>query len=196
MAGESPWRKGEAPSSKRAGGVLYHMCMAYRRNRRPQGGIVNDSDPRQTPEDPDSSKKSRIDREIEEILARSDNVLPFPPQEDRRKRPSISRHLGTPSTSSLPDAATQFGTQMLGAPILLGLFTAILAFIISGSSQLLANLFAFAAVSLVLLPIIQRFRRPTSAPETKMWRGQAIDPRSDESSPISQIKRWWSSQRG
>lgn len=161
-----------------------------------QDDTVNDSDPTRKPEDPASSNKSRIDREIEEILSRSDNVLPLPPRESRSRRPSIQRPMTPPSASSLPNAAAQWRTQFLNAPILLGLFAAILAFVVSGSSQLLANLFAFAAVVLVLLPIIQRLRRPASAPETKMWRGQVIDPRAGESSPISQIKRWWSSQRG
>ncbi len=170
------------------------MCMASRREHRSQDDTVNDSDSRQTPEDSASSRKSRIDREIEEILARSDNVLPLPPRESRRERPSIQRPLNTPA-SSLSDAAARWRAQVLGAPILLGVIAAILAFLVSGSSQLLANLFAFAAVVLVLLPIIQRYRRPTSPLESKMWRGQVIDPRSDESSPISQLRRWWSSQR-
>lgn len=100
-----------------------------------------------------------------------------------------------PSGSSFSNSATQWRAQLLGAPIVLGLIAAILAFLISGSSQLLANLFAFAAVVLVLLPIIQGVRRPASPPESKMWRGQVIDPRTDESSPIAQLRRWWSSQR-
>lgn len=178
------------------GGVLYHMCMVDRRETALQDDTVNDSDPTQTPEDPASSKKSRIDREIEEILSRSDNVLPLPPRDSRRTRPSIQRPVAGPSPSSLSNTAAQWHTQILSAPLLLGLFAAILAFIISGSSPLLANLFAFAAVVLVLLPIVQRFRSPGSAPEAKMWRGQVIDPRAGESSPISQIRRWWSSQRG
>lgn len=99
------------------------------------------------------------------------------------------------SGSSLSNSATQWRAHLLGAPIVLGLIAAILAFLISGSSQLLANLFAFAAVVLVLLPIIQSVRSPASPPEAKMWRGQAMDPGADEYSPIAQLRRWWSSQR-
>jgi hypothetical protein len=77
----------------------------------------------------------------------------------------------------------------------LALVAALVAILIAGTSQLLANLFAFIAVALVLLPIIQRFRGPATPPESRMWRGQVIDARSEQPSPVSQIKRWWSSQR-
>lgn len=182
--------------SRHVGGVLYHTCVMNWRTDRFQDDTVNDSDSRQTPEDSASSGKSRIDREIDEILSRSDNVLPMPPRESRRNRPSMERPVyASGSSLSNSNSATQWRAQLLGAPIVLGLIAAILAFLISGSSQLLANLFAFAAVVLVLLPIIQGVRSPASPPEARMWRGQAMDPGADESSPIAQLRRWWSSQR-
>lgn len=159
-----------------------------------QDDTVSDSEPRDTPENPASARKSRMDREIEEILADRNNALPPPPSKPRRKRPVTQRPARLPSPS-ISDVASGWAPRLLGAPILLALVAALMAILIAGSSQLLANLFAFVAVALVLLPIVQRFRSPATRPESRMWRGQVIDPRSEESSPVSQLKRWWSSQR-
>ncbi len=155
---------------------------------------MSDPESKDIPEHPASSGKSRMDREIEEILARSETPLPFPPPNSRPRRPQIQRPPKV-TPSPLADVTAQWLPKLLAAPILLAVVAAILAVMIAGVSQLLANLLAFAAVAFVLLPIIQRFRSPSSPPESKMWRGQVIDPRSDQPSPISQIKRWWASQR-
>lgn len=170
------------------------MDMAAGHQNLPQDDTVTDSDSRHTPEGSAPSSKSRVDREIEEILSRSENVLPLPPREPRPKRPSIQKAPQT-SSSSLSDLTARWGPRILAAPILLALGAALVSVLIAGSSPLLANLFAFVAVALVLYPIIQRFRRPSSAPEAKMWRGQEIDPRLNQPTPISLIKQWWSSQR-
>lgn len=178
----------------RVGAVLYHMDIAARHQNLPQDDTVTDSDSRHTPEGSASSSKSRVDREIEEILSRSENVLPLPPPESRPRRPSIQKPPEAASPS-LSDLTARWGPRVLAAPILLALGAALMSVVIAGSSPLLANLFAFIAVFFVLYPIIQRFRRPSAAPETRMWRGRVIDPRLDQPSPISQIKQWWSSQR-
>lgn len=178
----------------RVGAVLYHMDMATRHQDLPQDDTVTDSDSRHTPEGSAPSSKSRVDREIEEILSRSENVLPLPPRESRPKRPSIQKPPQA-QTPTFSDLTARWGPRVLAAPILLALGAALMSVLLSGSSPLLANLFAFLAVGLVLYPIIQRFRSPSTAPEARMWRGREIDPRFDQPSPISQIKQWWSSQR-
>ncbi len=177
------------------GAVLYHMDMAAGHQNLPQDDTVTDSDSRHTPEGSAPSSKSRVDREIEEILSRSENVLPLPPRESRPKRPSIQKSPQVPITPTFSDLTARWGPRVLAAPILLALGAALMSVLIAGSSPLLANLFAFVAVALVLYPIIQRFRRPSTGPEARMWRGREIDPRLDQPSPISQIKQWWSSQR-
>jgi len=170
------------------------MEVAARNPKLWQDDTVTDSDSRHTPEGSAPSSKSRVDREIEEILSRSENVLPLPPREFRPKRPPVQKRPQAPS-SSFSDLTARWGPKVLAAPILLALGVALFSVLIAGSSPLLANLFAFIAVVLVLYPIIQRFRHPSTAPEARMWRGREIDSRLDQPSPISQLKQWWSSQR-
>lgn len=154
---------------------------------------MNDSDSRREPEESDSPGKSRVDREIEEILARSDSVRASSPRDTRLRGPSAQTPLNGPSPS-ISDMLAQWRSRPWGSPLLLGLVAGILAFVVADSSPLLANVFAFVAVALVFQPIVHRYRNQTMR-GTKMWRGQVMDPRLDQSSPISQLRRWWSSQQ-
>lgn len=155
---------------------------------------MNDPATEDRPDDKHSNGKSRFDREIDEILSRSGKDLGQDPVPRPKLRP-IASGRATPADASLPAWASAWGPRLASSPVLLALVAGIAAVMIAGSSQLLANVFAFAAVVLVLVPVIQRFRSPASRPETKMWRGQVIDPRANLSSPLADVRRWWSSLR-
>lgn len=150
------------------------------------------SPPADTPPD-GSPGKSRLDRELEEILSKNDNIrlLPPPPKAAKAKppRPAAPSLLAT----TWPKAIE----RILAAPILLALILAIIAYFIADLSQLVANLLCLAAVVCVILPMVQRFRRPAPAPETRMWRGQTFEVREESSAStvLDSLRNWWKSIR-
>lgn len=138
------------------------------------------------------AKQSRLEREVEEILARSGGV-----EEKRHQRATIThlkprpRRLNRPPRSwPYRDRLPSLGHLSNGALALIGcLACAVLAVIVHGFSPLLANIFALLSVALLLAPIALQFRRPSSRDANKMWRGRVIDT-SDSDGPniIDQIR--------
>lgn len=149
---------------------------------------MNDQANAPDPREEGAPQKSRLDLEVEEILRKSDNVRPFPnPRARPMKAASPPGDGPGPFPASMPPAVR----KALDTPLLLALALAILALMVSTASPLLAALFALGAVVFVLLPIVQRFRRPSAAPETKMWRGREIDSRPSADSMIESVRQWW-----
>lgn len=135
-------------------------------------------------------RKSRLDLEVEEILRKSDNVRPFPEARQRPRRVTPP-HLSGQFPASMPTVVR----KAVETPLLVALALAILALMISGLSPLLASLFALGAVAFVLLPLVQRYRRPSAASETRMWRGREIDTRPTADSMVESVRRWWRSRQ-
>ncbi len=153
--------------------------------------MSDQADPRDEQDD-GAPRKSRLDLEVEEILRKSDNVRPFPDPKSRpRKTAPPSPSGSAPFSTSMPSLVR----KALDTPLLLALGLAILALMISSASPLLASLFALGAVVFVLLPIVQRYRRPSAAPETKMWRGRPIDSRPTADSVVESVRHWWRSRQ-
>lgn len=136
-------------------------------------------------------RKSRLDLEVEEILRKSDNIRQFPPPGSRPARTRAAP--GTGSTMSRPSLPV-WVRRARETPLLVAVGLAILAFLVADASPLLASLFALAAVTFVVLPLVQRFRRPGAAPETKMWRGRVIETRTSDSL-IESLREWWKSRK-
>ncbi len=61
---------------------------------------------------------------------------------------------------------------------------AILAFVVSDFSPLLANVLAIVCVAAIFVPVVQRFRQPES-PSTMMWRGEDMSRGPDWSKSAS-----------
>jgi hypothetical protein len=141
----------------------------------------------------DESGKSRLDREIEEILAKNDTIRHLPPPP---KAPA-QRPRSTTARQSLDDIIPPRVMKLLSTPIILALAFGLLAYLVRGFSPLLANLASFFAVACILLPMVQRFRGPSGrAPgETRMWRGQVVDMRPRNRSPFDGLRDWWDSRR-
>ncbi|CAA9585935.1 MAG: hypothetical protein AVDCRST_MAG87-3955 [uncultured Thermomicrobiales bacterium] len=152
---------------------------------------MNDQANAREPHDEDPPRKSRLDLEVEEILRKSDNVRPFPNPRSRPAKATPSRTGPGPTPASIPPVVR----KALDTPLLLALGFAILALMVSSASPLLATLFALAAVVFVLFPVIQRYRRPSAAPETKMWRGREIDSRPTADSVAESVRQWWRSRQ-
>ena len=144
------------------------------------------------PQDEGAPKKSRLDLEVEEILRKSDNVRPFPAARARPVKGPASPGNGP---APIPASVSAGMRKALDTPLLVALALAILALMVSTASPLLATLCALGAVVFVLLPVVQRFRRPASAPETKMWRGREIDSRPTTDSVMESVRRWWRSRQ-
>ncbi len=153
------------------------------------------SPPAETPSD-GSAGKSRLDRELDEILSKNENIrlLPPPPQATKLPKPKPAPpRSGSSIESMIPPKVI----DLMTSPIVLALGLAIAALLVSGISALLANMFSLAAVVCIMLPMVQRFRgRPTGPPDIRMWRGQVIDSKPpQQQSPIDAARDWWKSRQ-
>lgn len=129
---------------------------------------------RSATDDPEGQKSppSRLEQEIEEILARSDRPISFQERVQARRRQAspMSRNR---VTSIRRHVLSVFG-RLTALPLVSALAVAALAAFVQGFSPLLAQLLAVVSVTLLVLPIIQRLRRP-QPPSTTMWRGRPVD---------------------
>ncbi len=143
-----------------------------------------------------SSGKSRLDRELEEILAKNENIrlLPPPPEQPKPNRTRTpSPKVGSAPGSMIPPQAR----TLMASPIVVALGLAIAAVLVAGFSALLANLLGLAAVVCILYPMAQRLKRkPTAPPDIRMWRGQVIDAKPPQQpSPLDAAREWWKSRQ-
>lgn len=145
------------------------------------------SSPTSSPPPDGEGSKSRLDREIDEILARNDNIRHLPPP------PKISRPRPIKTQQpAIPETAMRF----LSTPIFLALLLAIVAYLLRDVSTLLANILATLAVASMIWPIVQRFRSPAQTPPAQMWRGQVFDTRPPSPTPpLDSLRTWWNRQR-
>ncbi len=153
------------------------------------------SPPAETPSE-GSPEKTRLDRELEEILAKNENIrlLPPPPQSTSKPRiKPVPPQAGSSFESMIPPRAKELATS----PVFVALGLAIVALLVSSVSALLATMLCLAAVICVILPMIQRFRRrPAAPPDIRMWRGQVIDAGPpQQQSPIDAARAWWKSRQ-
>ena len=150
------------------------------------------SPPTETPPNGDSGK-SRLDRELDEILSKNENIrlLPPPPKPPKSKPTPIRS--ATSTNLAIPPVVQ----RVLAIPIVLALVLAIVAMLVADFSPFIANVLCFAAVLSIILPIVQRFRGPATPPETRMWRGEVIDvkPQSQSGSILDSVRNWWNSFR-
>lgn len=148
----------------------------------------------QTASDDDQPKapphRSRLDREIDEILSKTDAHRTLPPPTPIRSRQKPS----APTLPPIPPAIQ----SILRVPILQALLLALAAWLLDDVSALVSNLLAFAAVVCIILPMVRGGRpagTPSVAPETRMWRGQVIETRAPAPrTPIDSLRDWWSNR--
>jgi hypothetical protein len=145
------------------------------------------SSPTSSPPPNGEGSKSRLDREIDEILARNDNIRHLPPP------PKVSRP--RPIKTKQP-AIPPMAMRFLSTPIFLALILAIIAYLLRDVSTLLANILVTLAVASIIWPIVQQFRRPAQTPTSQMWRGQVFEARPPSSTtPLESLRSWWNRQR-
>lgn len=116
---------------------------------------------------PESGRRhSRLEEEIEEILLRADR----PPTFLERVRAFLRRRPRITLTGRAKVLAGRFDDSAFVAGAVL---TAIAAFLLRDSSQLLARILAVVAVILLLVPIVMSFTGPKHR-AAKRWRGREI----------------------
>jgi hypothetical protein len=146
--------------------------------------------------DPNKSGESRLDRELAEILSRTGSNLPPIPAEPI----SITKYRQKlrPTRSSASMDWSKQGRQVLdvitAVPLLTALALGVLCAMVGNSSQLLAELFALAAIVVLLAPIVTRMRSGRGSNEPKLWRGQVMNSSPMQENPLDQVKRWFQSR--
>lgn len=146
------------------------------------------------PTDPPSENsggKSRLDRELEEILSKNDSIRLLPPPPSQKKPTSRPTPIRT-GTPAIPPAVSRW----LDVPIIQALVLAFLALLLRDISALIANTLCFVAVACIMFPIVRGFQRPAAAPPTQMWRGRSFEVTPPKNPTlIDSIRAWWSSRQ-
>ena len=139
--------------------------------------------------------KSRLDRELEEILSKkSRDPIQF------SSHPRAPKQSQAGSLNSVVDQARNAWTFLKSAPLLLAFVFAIAAKLVSDSSQLLALLFSVGVVLSLYVPGIIRLSQPADAgkPDVKYWRGRPYTSQAKDvvsRHPIDSVKRYFDRRR-
>ncbi len=122
---------------------------------------------RETDEDRDE-RRTRLEREIREILERTDrppsNVIKF------QSRVRRDRHAAVNKMRSRTDRIRVTGLSLLIASVAL----AILASLVDESSPLIGRILAVASFAALVWLYVRYFRHPDE-PAVKQWRGRDVD---------------------
>ena len=134
---------------------------------------------------------SRIEREVLEILERTDQDKP-PVTDMMRWKARSQRRQRKQQISATLDHARQRITP--GVIFVLGIALTLIAIFARHSSPLLARGSAILALACLIIPFVMAIRRPKSPTGVKSWRGKDMSFGQDYESPIDSIKRWWKSR--
>lgn len=131
----------------------------------------------------------RLEREINEILARLDS---FPPRRSlwwrlRRRVGSVpARIVGGVRQIRLPRIA-------LGQLLLIGIALIVIAYLLNPGGASVTRGIIVAGIVLFLTAFILSLRRQSAPPE-KRWRGQPME--LDHPHAIGRFRSWWGRRRG
>ena len=135
----------------------------------------------------DKPGKSRLEREIEEILERTERENPLPPPTPIR--PDVKGPMEDfTSKVTMPDFGTTARRLLDSASIFVSLIAAIVALLLGSVSPFLATIAAVAAVVALFWPVVAATRTPRSMPKT--WRGTAYTDRSDPPEAVTRVQEW------
>jgi hypothetical protein len=121
-------------------------------------------------------RPSRLEREVAEILERTENQ-PISFTDEVRRRANARRQQRVAAPQRPPAQAPGNGAMAAferlgeGRYLVVAVVAAVLALVLSDVSPLLATLLAIVCVVSIFIPIVQRFRQP-EGPATKTWRGR------------------------
>lgn len=123
-------------------------------------------------EDEPRPPTSRLEREVAEILERSEKQ-PISFSDEVRRRAN-TRRVAVPVPTAQPmSLQSRFEQLGQGRYLIVAIVAAVLAYFVRDISPLLANILAIVCVAAIFVPVIQRFRQPDASGST-MWRGQDL----------------------
>jgi len=128
---------------------------------------------------------TRLEREVAEILERSEKQ-PISFTDEVRRRANARRAAAPVAPSRGMTLQSRFERLGSGRYLLLAIAAAILAFVVSDFSPLLANGLAIVCVAAIFIPVVQRFRQPDS-PASTMWRGQDLSQSASRPAGLERI---------
>lgn len=135
----------------------------------------------------DKPGKSRLEREIEEILERTERENPLPPPTPIR--PEVKRPMAEFSEKvKMPDIGGNARRLLGSASIFVALMGAIIAMMLSSISPFLATVVAIASVVALFWPVVTASRAPRSEPKT--WRGTTYDLRQEPPEAVTRFQEW------
>lgn len=135
----------------------------------------------------DKPGKSRLEREIEEILERTERENPLPPPTPIR--PDVKRPMADFTDKvQMPEIGTTVRRLMESASIFVALVGAIIALMVSTFSPFLATIVAVASVVALFWPVVTASRAPKSMPKT--WRGTTYEGRQDPPEAVTRFQDW------
>lgn len=139
--------------------------------------------------------KSRLDREIDEILEKkSREPIAF------SSHPRVKKHRGPSQAESTIQKAKSGWQWLVAMPIAMAYLFAIVAFLVRDSSPLLTLLLSTATVAAIWVPGILQFTRSNESKENqvKYWRGQAYTQNIKSAvsrHPLDSLKRYFDRNR-
>lgn len=143
-------------------------------------------------------QRSRLEAEIEEILARAERDNPLPPPIPFEKRRRAQRPDSVRS-EQLQGMATSVRKWLIAVPILTAYGFAIVAFLFSDISSVITRTAVSLAVIAVFWPIIEHFRnRNTGSAPSQMWRGRDMRPSPPDTggpTPWEHLRQWLRNRR-
>jgi hypothetical protein len=134
---------------------------------------------------------SRIEREVLEILEKSDQEKP-PVTDMMRWKAQSQRRQRKQQLSTVLLHARQGLTP--GIIFILGLVLTVLAIVVRHGSPAVGRTMAILALVCLIVPFLMVMRRPKSPTGVKTWRGKEMTEDREFESPIVTIKRWWNSR--
>jgi hypothetical protein len=136
----------------------------------------------------DKPGKSKLEREIEEILERVEREHPLPPPTPIRSRMKQTANEELRSKVSLNDIGATARRWLDTAPLLVAFGAAIVAILVRDVSPFLATIVATGAVVALFWPVVASMRGPRDMP--KSWRGQTYTPRQDPPEFVLRLRSW------
>lgn len=138
----------------------------------------------------DKPNKSRLEREIEEILAKTERENPLPPPTPIRPdvKTPMEKFTSGVSIPDLSGAGESVRKWLDSASIFVALMLAILAWMVGTFSPFLATIVAIAAVVALFWPLVAMHRSPR--PEAKTWRGRTYEGRQEPPETVIRIREW------
>ncbi len=144
-------------------------------------------------------QKSKLDRELEEILTKKSKERPREPIKFS-SHPNAPKTKGAKAIGDAREVLSDLWYPLTRMPLLMAFVMAIIARLVSGFSPLLALVFVAWAVGALWWPGIKRLgaARESDQPDVKYWRGRPYVSKAKDAvsrHPVDSLKRYFDRRR-